>query len=244
MANKYVQFDLQPIYDDLLINAKQQAKYAAEQALKQFSYTFAKRQLPEDFKRFFDRPVPRTTNSGGYEAKGLESRIYIKDLDDKGQSPAKYLYPVSSDDGSGKPALDTRFVKGLRRLGFDSRRITGGTYAIPNLNSPYLETNKYGNVKPSIYANALQGLKTPSGKRAGYRYVSVPPGTRSNLAPGLYRVKGRGNLENLFNYTTTQPKVPTLFNLAAMVQQDLDENYGNYFSKALRRATGGSYRPA
>ena len=239
MANQSIEWDVEKLIGKLNVIEKVQIPYAANRALNQWAYAFAKKELPREMRDAFERPVPRTLSSGRYEVKGMEARIYIADIQDKGQSAASYLYPVSAQDSRGrKPALDTRFVKFLRGLD-TGRRITDKTYAIPNFESPGIRLNQYGNVSPGQYQQIVSGLQNKNGQSGGYRYLSIPSGSRSNLSPGIYRVKGRGNPVNLFNYTTKQPTVPTIFDMVRYAEDHASLELPGLLSKSLRQALGG-----
>jgi hypothetical protein len=239
MANQSIEWDVESLIGKLNIIEKVQIPYAANRALNQWAYAFSKKELPREMRDAFERPVPRTLNSGKYEVKGMEARLYIKDIEDKGQSPKAYLYPVSTQDSRGrKAALDTRFVKFLRGLNAN-RKIDAKTYAIPNFESPGLRLNEYGNVSPGQYQQIRTGLANTSGVSNGYRYISVAPGARNNLSPGIYRVKGRGNPVNLFNYTTRQPKVKAIFDMKLYVEDSASLELPKLLQKSLRQALGG-----
>jgi len=239
MANQSIEWDVEKLIGKLNVVEKVQIPYAANKALQQWAYSFAKKELPREMRDAFERPVPRTLSSGRYEVKGMEARIYIADIQDKGQSAASYLYPVSAQDSRGrKAALDTRFVKFLRGLD-TGRRITDKTYAVPNFSSPAIRLNQYGNVSPGQYQQIVAGLRNKSGTSGGYRYLSIPPGSKNNLSPGVYRVKGRGRPENLFNYTTNQPTVPTIFNLIQYAEDSASLELPKLLQKSLRQALGG-----
>lgn len=234
MAGRVIEFDVEKLIGKLDILQKVQLPYAGNRALNKWAYAFSKQQYPQDVQDIFDRPVPRTTSAANYKVEGLEATIFIKDILDKGQSAAAYLYPVSSEDGSGrKAALDTRFTKYLRKLP-DKRRLDG--YAVPNLGSSGIRLNQYGNVSPGQYQQIIAGLNNKSGVSGGYRYISVPLNGSSNLSPGIYRVKGRGRPENLFNYTRTQPTVPTIFDLARLARDHAELELPTLLSNALRQA--------
>ena len=244
MAGQNIEWDVEKLIGRLNVIEKVQIPYAGERALRQWAHAFAKKELPREMRDAFDNPVPRTTSSPRYEVKGLEARIYIADIQDKGQSAARYLYPVSAQDTrAAKPALDTRFVKFLRGLepgnSARARRITPNTYAVPNFSSPAIRLNQYGNVSPGQYQQVVAGLSNRNGQSGGYRYLSIPPGSRSNLSPGVYRVKGRGRPENLFNYTTKQPKVQPNFDMRLYAEDYASLELGKLLSKSLRQALGG-----
>jgi len=234
MANRVIEFDVEALIGKLDVLQKVQLPYAGSQALRKWAYSFTREQYKQDVRDIFENPVPRTTNAAFYKVEGLEATISISQEGAKGQSAAAYLYPVSAEDAAGrKPALDTRFTKFLRKLP-DKRRLDG--YAIPNFGSSAIRLNQYGNVSPGQYQPIVAGLNTNSGQSGGYRYISVPLNARNNLSPGIYRVKGRGIPENLFNYTRTQPTVPTIFDLARFADEDAQLKLPSLISNALQQA--------
>lgn len=239
MAGKSIEWDVEKLIGKLNVIEKVQIPYAANRALNKWAYQFAKKELPREMRDAFENPVPRTLSSGKYEVKGMEARLYIKDLQDKGQSPKAYLYPVSTEDSRGrKPALDTRFTKYLRKLP-PERGLASNGYAVPNFESPAIRLNQYNNVSPGQYSQIVTGLNNSSGMSGGYRYLSIPLGSRNNLSPGIYRVKSRETPVNLFNYTRNQPRVQANFDMRLYVEDSASLELPKLLQKSLRQALGG-----
>jgi hypothetical protein len=66
--------------------------------------------------------------------------------------------------------------------------------------------------------------KTPSGNRSrskftGYRFFSVPE-ARGSLKPGIYRAKGRGELQQLFSYLDSVPTVPSIWSFEEFAERE------------------------
>lgn len=241
-----VTFDVNQLIGALDVIQGTQIRYAGTQAMKRLGY-----ELREESKqlmaRTFNNPVPFTLSSPRYAADGLSVRMSIYDGPaPKGQDPAKYLYPVSTEDTQGsKPAYPTRFIKALQARGI----VGSNYYAVPWLRGRGVPVNAYGNVPPAFYAATLAGLArqgapgAPRTRQAGWQYISVPdqrigPAVRRTSSlerrPGIYRVKGR-ELEFLFGLQTKQPTVPTKFDwrghltrraeplLSRLLSQELDK---------------------
>jgi len=86
-------------------------------------------------------------------------------------------------------------------------------------------------IKPGYHQSILAGLargstptKTASGNRSrakftGYRFFSVPE-ARGSLKPGIYRAKGRGELQQLFSYLDQTPSVPSLWSFEEFAERE------------------------
>jgi len=236
MAFKNIEFDAEKLIGEVDILQKVQIPYATEQALKRFGFLFAKQQVKQDMRDEFNNPVPLTLNSVKYEAKGLEVTFRVKDKVDKGNAPGKYLYPVSTEDGGGrKPIYETRFTTFLRKFGI----VKGNYWPVPFLAGTGVTQNAYGRMSPGQYQQVVNGLKSGTGK-GGYRYVSVPdqskPRQTSNLKPGIYRIKGRDNVQMLFTYARTKPQVNAKFDMRQYALDYAEDVLPSLLSKALERA--------
>lgn len=181
--------------------------------------------LPFNFKqnketKFID-PVPLTLNSVLYFHDKNKVTFKILDDESKGNSPAKYLYPVIGG-GSNKAYL-TRFTKWLHRNGYARK----DQYPYPNTkNTEFIKTTGANNrVLGFVYANTQRALnKTKEGffrkgfvgpafkkqgaggKIQGSRVFAKkePFGGEGKLyRPGIYRVKTDKNssyIQPLFIY--------------------------------------------
>jgi hypothetical protein len=225
------------------VNALQGAQlpYAGKRALQKLGFELRK-DLASYMGEQFANPVQFTLRSPRYAADGLELRISISTDGAKGQDPARYLYPVSTEDGAGgKPAYTTRFTRALRKNGI----IDAATYAIPFLKGNGVRLVN-GNMSPGQYQQVLAALKTETGMGAGkraWRYFAVPDRRKTtvrtnHLAPGIFRTQGR-TLQRLFNFTTTQPKVPSIFDFYGRTTATAQRLMPTLLSQALRDALGG-----
>lgn len=241
-----ITFDVERLIGALNVIEGTQIRYAGTQAMKRLGYEL-QQATRNEMPRIFDRPVPFTISSVLYRAEGLTTTLYINSGNaPKGQDPARYLYPVSTDDTQGaKPAYITRFTRALRKQGI----INDSYYAVPWFAGAGVPTNSYGNVPAAFYQSTLAGLLrqgAPGARRtsqAGWQYISVPDGRvgpairrTGSLArnPGIYRVRGR-ELQFLFGYSRRPPIVPTIFDwhgslqrraeplLSRLLRQELDK---------------------
>lgn len=238
MAYKNIEWDVKDLIGKVDVVQKVQLPYATEQALKRYGYLFAKQQVRRDMQDVFQNPVPLTLNSVISEAKGMEVTIKVKNRVDKGNAPGKYLYPVSAEDVAGKkPIYETRFTNYLRKAGI----VNNSYWPVPFLSGRGVRTNAYGRMSPGQYTQVVEGLRTGTGK-GGYRYVSVPdqrkPRQNDNLKPGIYRVKGRNDVQMLFTYARTQPTVPTIFDLRRFAVDYGADVLPGLLSESLQRAIG------
>jgi hypothetical protein len=214
-----VEFDVTRLIGQLNALQATQINYAGGRAMRRLG-VMLKVQLSQHMQQTFRDPVPFTLSSPRARSTGLELSLSISTDGARGQDPARYLYPVSTEGTSGaKPAYTTRFTKALRRRGI----VDDSYYAVPWLEGRGVPTNSYGNVPPSFYQQTLAGLArfgAPGGRRtssAGWQYLSVPdrrqgPAIRRTSSlerrPGIYRVKGR-DLQFLFGYARRPPIIRT-----------------------------------
>lgn len=241
-----IEFNVDELIGRLNVFQATQIKYAGKQALRRLGYELQGK-LRDEMARVFDRPVPFTLSSPKRdpEITDLTLRIFLNPDSPGGQSPSRYLYPVSTEDVAGaKPAYTTRFTRALRHLGI----IDSTYYAVPWLAGRAVPTNNYGNVPASFYSGVLRGLvrhgakgPSPSSKYGG-QYMSVPdrrvgPALRrtSSLKPGIYRVKAR-QLDFLFGYARRPPIVPTVFDYRGVVTRNTAQLLPTLLSQELAKA--------
>lgn len=239
MAYKNIEWDVEDLIGKVNVIEKVQLPYATQQALKRFGYLFAKEQVKREMQDAFNNPVPLTLNSVSYDAQGYEVTFRVKQRVDKGNAPGKYLYPVSAEDGKGRKSIyETRFTRGLRKQG-----IVGDDYwPVPFLDGRGVRTNAYGRMSQGQYQQTLEGLKRGTGT-GGYRYISVPDQRKkrqtTTLKPGIYRIKGRNDVQMLFTYARRQPTVPAIFDMRQYALDYGAEILPSLLSKSLQRAMGG-----
>lgn len=207
----------------------------------------------EEMKKVFDNPVPFTLNSvkiPKYSTKkDLEVRIQISEDGPKGNAPADYLLPVIK----GGAAYATRFQKSLRAKGV----LTAGQFAIPT-QSDFLKTNKYGNVRPSMYSDILSDQQAyraarssqdlsvkqiiKAGRRSKYRMISTQLSESmkyGGLQPGIYFNSPRAFENNealLFSISNRPPVVPSKFKFQEVGKAAANKNLNRRFYEALDKA--------
>ena len=239
-----IEFDADQLIGKLNALQKVQLPYAGNQALKGLGFIL-RAELAKHMSDVFENPVPFTLRSPRYAVDGLTLTVSISKDGAKGQDPARYLYPVSTDDGGGgKPAYITRFTKAVRGMGV----VDSSYYAIPYLQGRGVRLNAYGNMTAGQYTQVLAGLKAENGRTGGkrgssWRYFSVPDGRKparrggGNLKPGIYRAKSN-DLQMLFGYARKHPTVPGIFDFAGTVERKSQELLPSLLTKALARALG------
>jgi hypothetical protein len=239
-----IEFDVEALIGKLDVLQKVQLPYAGNQALKELGFKM-RGELAQYMAEVFDNPVPFTLRSPRYAVDGLTLTVSISKDGAKGQDPARYLYPVSTDDGGGgKPAYITRFTKAVRAMGV----VDSSYYAIPYLQGRGVRVNAYGNMTAGQYQQVLAGLKAENGRTGGkrgssWRYFSVPDGRKparrggGNLKPGIYRAKSN-DLQMLFGYARKHPTVPGIFDFAGTVERKSQELLPSLLTKALAKALG------
>ena len=208
-----------------------QLPFAGNRALRQLGFQL-RGELQREMRDKFQNPVPFTINSPRYSVDGLELTVSISKDGAKGQDPARYLYPVTE----GGPAYITRFTRAIRALAI----VGPEYYAIPFLNGVGVRKNAYDNMSPGQYQQVLAGLKVGKGSgRQGsqWRYISIPDGRKQprggGLKPGIYRIKGKNQVNKLFNYTQKEPKVPFKFDFEGVVRDRSETLLPSLLSKAL-----------
>jgi len=206
-----------------------QLPYAGAQALKQLGWQLKQHHREWMASGGFDNPVPFTLSSPRYTPDGLELRFFISDDGAKGQSPATYLYPVTTEDGGSKQVYATRFAKALQKEGISR------LHPIPYLGGRGVRINNYGNMQPSQYTQTLAGLKRNDGT-----YFSIPDDRsarplRGKLKRGIYQRKGR-SLFMLFGYVSTLPRVNAKYDFFGITDTFAKARLPKLLSDALDRA--------
>jgi hypothetical protein len=238
-----IEFDVEALIGQLSAVQATQIKYAGTQAMKRLGYEL-KQELSQHMAKTFRNPVPYTLLSPKYDAEGLQVRLYISRIGPKGQDPARYLYPVSTEDGAGtKPAYITRFTKALWAKGIVDRSY----FAVPWLDGRAVPINDYGNVPNTFYSAVLQGLNRfgmpkKSDRKSYDKFFSVPdrrtgPAVRrmSSFKPGIYRAKG-SQVDFLFGYARRNPIVRTNFDFSGFAFRRAEEILPTLLSQELEKA--------
>jgi hypothetical protein len=229
-VTRIIEFQASEVIKNLDAIRGAQLPYAGKQALSQLGWGLKQHHKEWMSSGGFEKPVPYTLASPKYAVDGLELRFFLNPDGSKGQAPATYIYPVSTENGGGrKPVYQTRFAWGIRKLGITN------LHPVPYLQGKGVRTNTYGNMTPGQYQQVLAGLKTkPS------TYFSKPDNrsarkTSSALKPGIYQRKGR-SLFMLFGYESTLPTVQTKYDMIGISEAYISKNFPKLLSDALDRA--------
>jgi len=250
-----IKFDAEELIGKLDAVRATQLPYAASRALGQLGWELKSKAWPAYSTRVFDNPVPFTTGAGAtggllYKHERGTSTLTIS-LDrpaPKGQDPARYLAPTET----GGSIYITRFSRAVKARGFMPSNFS---YAAPWIGGGGFagEVNQYGNVKASYYQSVLAGLErgstpqlTKSGRRsraryASYRFLSAPNARTGNrktqhLPPGIYRAKGKQELNLLFRYLQEPPIVPQVWSFEQFAEEETQRLLPGILSKALEEA--------
>lgn len=224
---------------------------AARKTMSQFGYDFAKRYLPGYMKAVFQNPNNLTLKSLNYKVVSpYEVQFNFRQNVPKGNDPARYLYPVTKGL-LGNEAYATKFTRFVHSAGIVPRN----RYPIPVKDN--LNKNSYGKVSQGEYSRAWTGLITSRPKRrkksefgpgfnpqSNWRYFSIPDdrnlggrnsrqGSLFDLGEGIYRVKGRSNLQLLFTYAKSKPTVPKIFDYYGFAEKTVKFRLGAMLSKNL-----------
>lgn len=247
-----VSLDINPLIKRLDALKLVQVPFAASLALNAVAKD-VKEAEREEMKRVFDNPVPFTLNSVKIKKystkKDLSVRLEISDDGAKGNAPADYLLPVIK----GGNAYATRFQKSLRAKGV----LRAGQFAIPT-QSDFLKTNKYGNVRPSMYSDILSDQQAyrsarssgdlsvkqiiKAGRRSKYRMISTQLSESmkyGGLQPGIYFNSPKAYENNealLFSISNSPPVVPLKFKFQEVGKVAANKNLNKRFGQALGKA--------
>jgi len=251
-----VETNVSSVINNLTLLQRRHIPSAAKAAVKRAGFQLAKRRFPEHMRNTFANPVPLTTNKIFYNYSENKSAGeysvaigFIKQTA-KGNAPASYLY--STIPGNSRAAYATKFTRFVHRAGI----VPSNYWPIAMAGNEGVPTNRYGNVRQSVYANARTGLISSNlkGSRA-YRYFSIPdgrargPASRQgslfDLPEGIYRVKGKVgqsgfSLNMIFAYAKSRPQAKTQkfdWEMIARtyVKQELNKNFGRELGYRLAR---------
>ena len=223
-----ITFDAEKLIGRLNILESAQFQYADSQAMKKLGFEL-RSELGRNMVASFNRSSPFTINSPYYSHEGgLTVSIGISPQgDDKGQSPASYLYPLTPTAQS-RAALTTRFTSGLRKKGI----IDDKTWALNWPPDPGTPTRN-GSTDPGLLQALLTALSQSGGRltnrrskyaQGGQRYLSVPDlrsgKQNKHLAAGIYRVKTGERPTRLMGYLQNrEPTVPVKFRFEDVVRE-------------------------
>jgi hypothetical protein len=234
-----IEFDAQALIGRIDALRGAQIPYAGNQALWALKPKL-RTVLQQEMRQRFRAPVPLTLNSPFMRIDGLEMTISIKpDKVAKGSDPASYLYPVTAETGPGsgaREAFPTVATRKLRAMGL----IGSSEFLVPYLGGRGVRT-KNGRMVPQQYREALAGVLASDRMRSGWRYFITPdprssrPQRGKQYKPGIYRVKGRNDLQMLFGIAKTRT-APVIFPFGDFVEREANKILPSLLSKALDNA--------
>ena len=258
VAGPTITFDADDLFRDLDIIRRVQIPFVASWALNQLAPR-VRAQHQSQMQSTFENPVPFTTNSVRWGAKGyrpwvrsdksnLEMGFWISEDGAKGQAPTYYLYPQVADDArGGKQVYVTRFTKRLQREGF----IQSGQYMAPLIGKSNVIgdlLNGYGNIRPGQYTRILFALGAMESPLSGYAKkrkasdsIFISPNPRSNrktgLRPGIYRRKG-DNFGMLFKTLPAPPTVTPKYDFYGITTSLAQEYFPQLVQQKMREVMG------
>ena len=233
-----IEFDADQLIGKLNVLQKAQLPYAGNRALWALKPKL-RGALQDEMRSRFRAPVPLTLNSPFLRIDGLEMTVSIKpDKVAKGSDPASYLYPVTAERGVGgtREAYPTVATRKLRNMGL----IDSSSFLVPYLGGRGVR-KRNGRMIPAQYREALAGVLADDRMRGGWRYFLTPDprskrGQRGKtFPPGIYRVKGRNDIQMLFGIAKTRT-VPVIFPFGDVVQREAGKILPSLLSKALADA--------
>jgi hypothetical protein len=233
-----IEFDVEALIGKLDVLQKTQLPYAGNRALWALKPKL-RGALQDEMRSRFRAPVPLTLNSPRMWIDGLEMTVSIKpDKVAKGSDPASYLYPVTAERGVGgtREAYPTVATRKLRNMGL----IDSSSFLVPYLGGRGVRTRN-GRMIPAQYREALAGVLADDRMRSGWRYFLTPdPRSKrgqkgKTFPPGIYRVKGRNDIQMLFGVAKTR-SAPVIFPFGDVVQREASKILPSLLSKALADA--------
>lgn len=256
MAGRTVTFDADELISDLTSLERVQMPFVMSWALnamapkvRQFHQT--------EMQRSFANPVPFTTNSVRWGARGykswarsdknnLEMGFWISEDGAKGQDPSKYLYPQVVDGSGRKQVYVTRFSKALRRYG----HIGASEYMMPLKGGKAAQglLNQYGNITPGRYTQILWAIGATTDQVQGYaksrktgpkkEYYVMKSGNSRGQFPGIYR--RRADTTNLLFATLGEPPdVTPKYDFYGLTEDLVMDYFPDLVEKKLREVMGG-----
>lgn len=256
MTTKTITFDADNLIRDLDVIRRVQMPFVASWALNAMAPRI-RTDHQAAMQRTFENPVPFTTNSVRWGAKGykpwvrsdksnLEMGFWISEDGPKGQAPTYYLFPQVVDGAGSKPSYVMRFNKRLRREGF----ISGSQFMAPlkkksNVISDLL--NGYGNIRPGQYTRILFAIGAMESPLAGYSkkrrardsifIAPTPDGRNKGLTPGIYRRKGE-EFGMLFQRLPAPPIVTPKYDFYGITEGLARQYFPELVNQKMREVMG------
>ena len=244
---------------------RRQLPFAAKQTVKEIGFQLAKNHLPAYMKAVFDNPVPLTTKSISYKVKSnFEVELSVRSDVGKGNAPANYLAPVAMSVEDDKAYL-TKFSRFIQKSGINPENpypipvkenlaknrygnVSQGEYSKvwSGLNSSLVRSRKKSDLDRSISFGGAERRMVGFNRDSNFRYFSKPDyrmrstsyrqSSLFGLGDGIYRVKGRNNLQLLFTYAKSHPTVPKVFDYYGTVEKFVANRADRFLERNIVRA--------
>ncbi len=235
---------------------------AARVAIGRLGYDLANRFVPDRMNLVFERPNQFTLKSLNYKVvSNYEVQLdFMKDAG-KGNDPARYLYPSTV----GAPAYETKFSRYLHAAGIAPSnrypipvkenlaknsygKVSQGEYSKvwTGLSSSRPKRRQKKDLDSSLRFGQSKRRMTGFNPNANFRYFSIPDNRMMNtsfrqtnlfgLGDGIYRAKGRNDLQLLFTYAKSKPKTPNIFDYQSFVAKVVERRAEGTFRRAFKEA--------
>ncbi len=261
-----VTHNIDKVVKRLDILQRRQLPFAARQTVKEIGFQLAKKHVPAYMNAVFDRPVPLTTKSVSYKVKSnFEVELNVRSDVSKGNAPANYLAPVAMSVEDDKAYL-TKFSRFIQKSGINPENpypipvkqnlaknrygnVSQGEYSkvwsgltVGSL----IRTIKKSDLDSSISFGGAERRMVGFNRDNNFRYFSKPDyrmrGTSYRqlnmlgLGDGIYRVKGRNNLQLLFTYAKSHPTAPKVFDYYGTVEKFVVNRADRFLERNIVRA--------
>lgn len=257
MAGRTITFDADDLIKDLDIIRRVQMPFVASWALNAMAPRI-RTDLQQRMQSTFQNPVPFTTNSPRWGARGykpwvrsdktnLEMGFWISEDGAKGQPPSYYLYPQVVDEQGSKQVYVTRFTKRLRREGY----LSGSQYmlAISGARLSSDLRNSYGNITPGQYTRILFAIGAMESPLRGYAkkgrvkdQIFIAPGRgggrAKNLPAGIWRRKG-DDFGMIFKTLPSPPNVTPKFDFYGTTIDLAKQYFPDLVQQKMNQVMGG-----
>lgn len=254
--------NIDAVLKELDLYARTKVPKAARVAIGRLGYDVAKVFVPQLMNEVFERPNAFTIKSLNYKVvSNYEVQLDFRKDVGKGNDPARYLYPSTV----GAPAYETKFSRYLHAAGIAPSnrypipvkenlaknsygKVSQGEYSKvwTGLSSSRPKRRQKKDLDSSLRFGQSKRRMTGFNPNANFRYFSIPDNRMMNtsfkqtnlfgLGDGIYRAKGRNDLQLLFTYAKSKPKTPNIFDYQSFVAKVVERRAEGTFRRAFKEA--------
>jgi len=254
--------NIDAVLKGLDLYARTKVPKAARVAIGRLGYDVAKVFVPQLMNEVFDSPNAFTIKSLNYKVvSNYEVQLDFRKDVGKGNDPARYLYPSTV----GAPAYETKFSRYLHAAGIAPSnrypipvkgnlaknsygKVSQGEYskAWTGLSSSRPKRRQKKDLDSSLRFGQSKRRMTGFNPNANFRYFSIPDNRMMNtsfrqtnlfgLGDGIYRAKGRNDLQLLFTYAKSKPQTPKIFPYQELVARAVEKRAEGTFRRAFKQA--------